>query len=151
MPFYRSITLALCLIASSLYADTTKGKVVRVADGDTMTVLDSSNTQHKIRFAGIDAPEKKQAYGDASKKHLSDKVFNKDVTVEFSNRDMDGRVVGTVFLEGENINKMMVVDGYAWRYITYDKEGVYNESEQAARNDKKGLWKDTNPLESWKF
>jgi hypothetical protein len=48
-----------------------EGRVVGVSDGDTITVLDDSNTQHKIRFTGIDAPEKGQAFGERSKQGLS--------------------------------------------------------------------------------
>jgi endonuclease YncB( thermonuclease family) len=51
--------------------------VVGVSDGDTITVLDDTKTQHKIRFAGIDAPEKGQPYGEQSKQSLSALVFQK--------------------------------------------------------------------------
>lgn len=74
--------LAACLFLFSItaFADQLQGKVVRVADGDTITILDSQNTQHKIRLMGIDAPEKGQPFGDASKRSLSDLVFGKLVT-----------------------------------------------------------------------
>jgi endonuclease YncB( thermonuclease family) len=64
----NSIVLLLVLQAN---ADTLKGKVVHVADGDTITVLDDTHTQHKIRLAGIDAPEKGQAYGQVSKQSMA--------------------------------------------------------------------------------
>lgn len=63
------------------------GKMVGVADGDTVTVLDAGNVQHKVRLTGIDAPEKNQPFGNRSKQSLSDMVFNKTVTVESNKRD----------------------------------------------------------------
>jgi len=63
--------LALCL-ALQPHADTLLGKVINVADGDTITLLDDTNTQHKIRLTGIDAPEKRQALGNVSKQSLAE-------------------------------------------------------------------------------
>jgi len=68
--------LALLLINCSLHAATLQGKVVGVADGDTITVLDATNTQHKIRMQGIDAPEKAQPFGQKSQQSLSQMVQN---------------------------------------------------------------------------
>ncbi len=64
------------------FADSLTGKVVKITDGDTLYVLDANYEQHKIRLAGIDAPERKQAYGLASRKHLASIVAGKQVTVE---------------------------------------------------------------------
>ena len=55
------------------------GRVVGISDGDTITVLDDAQTQHKIRFAGIDAPEKGQAFGERSKQSLSTRRFTEQV------------------------------------------------------------------------
>jgi len=75
-------TLTFLLLAAPAFADTLTGKVIRIADGDTITVLDHTNTQHRIRLQGIDAPEKAQAFGNASRKHLASLVAGKTVTVE---------------------------------------------------------------------
>jgi len=77
----------MLLQAGQILADTIEGRVVGVSDGDTITVLDSTKTQHKIRLAGIDAPESKQAFGQASKKHLSDLVFDRVVTLDCGKPD----------------------------------------------------------------
>jgi endonuclease YncB( thermonuclease family) len=58
-----------------------------VADGETITVLDATSTQHKIRLQGIDAPEKAQPLGQKSKQSLSQLVYNKQVTVEYQKKD----------------------------------------------------------------
>src|SRR5574343_81158 len=101
----RSITL-LCLLTVSLFskAETYTGRVVGVADGDTVTVLDSTNTQHKVRLAGIDAPEKKQAFGQASKENLSNLVYDKIVTIDTSKRDRYQREIGKVIINGRDAN-----------------------------------------------
>jgi endonuclease YncB( thermonuclease family) len=91
------------------------GRVVAIADGDTLTVLDGSNTQHKVRLAGIDAPEKGQAFGT---KALAGKVFKQTVRVEVIDRDRYSREVGRIFLGDRFINMEMVSDGFAWRYVT---------------------------------
>ena len=70
-----------------------------VADGDTITVLDASKVQYKIRLSGIDAPEKAQPFGDRSKQNLARMVFNKDVSIEWSKQDRYGRIVGKVMVQ----------------------------------------------------
>jgi endonuclease YncB( thermonuclease family) len=83
------ITLLIVLLFTHCLAlaDTLTGRVVRVTDGDTIVILDSANTQHKIRLTGIDAPERKQAFGKKSKEHLSDSVAGKFVVVDYTKRD----------------------------------------------------------------
>ena len=101
--------LALAL-SSPAWADFT-GKVVAVADGDTITVLDADQVQHKIRLTGIDAPEKKQPFGNRSKQNLSDMVFNKTVIVETDKRDRYGRELGKVLASGKDVNLEQVCAG----------------------------------------
>ena len=114
------------------------GKVIRVADGDTITILDPSNTQLKIRLNKIDAPEKSQAFGQRSKQHLSDIVFGKSVTVTWDETDRYGRILGTVWLDGRDINLQMVRDGLAWHYKRYDSTPVYAQAETDARASRRG-------------
>lgn len=82
--------------AVNAHAETLSGRTVGVSDEDTITVLDLTNTQHKIRLAGIDAPEKSQPFGQRSKESLSDLVFGRTVTVETDKVDRYGRQVGKV-------------------------------------------------------
>lgn len=90
--------LLLCSTwAIPLYAETLRGKVVGVSDGDTITVLDADKIQYKVRLAGIDAPEKSQAFGERSKQHLGNLVFGKVVYVEWNKTDKYGRTVGKAF------------------------------------------------------
>lgn len=97
------------------------GHVVGVHDGDTVTVLDASKTQHKIRLAGIDAPELKQAFGQKSKQHLSNLVFDKDVVLDCGKTDKYKREVCVVNIDGQDGNLAQVAAGLAWWYRAYAK------------------------------
>lgn len=73
--------LVVMLIAScAANAETLSGRVVGVSDGDTITVLDGSRQQHKIRLLGVD-PEKAMPFGQRSKESLSRLVFERDEDV----------------------------------------------------------------------
>ena len=91
-------------VSTTILADTLAGKVVGVADGDTITVLDGQQTQHKIRLMGIDAPEKAQPFGQNSKQSLSDLVFDRSVSVEWKKLDRYQRIVGKVQINGQDAN-----------------------------------------------
>ena len=116
-----SVMLVLCLVFQ-VQADTLLGKVIDVADGDRITVLDADKVQHKIRLAGIDAPEKKQAFGNRSKESLSDLVFDRTVNVETEKRDRYGRKIGKVLVNGQDVNLVQVDRRMAWFYREYQRE-----------------------------
>jgi endonuclease YncB( thermonuclease family) len=127
------------------------GKVVKIADGDTLTILDSANTQHKIRIAGIDAPEKAQPFGAKARENLAGKVFGQMVRVEVIDIDRYRRGVGRIFLGDRFVNMEMVRDGFAWRYVTYDKPGEFTAAEAEAREHHRGLWADRDPVPPWEW
>lgn len=151
------LLLALWLLVSAQQQQSVTGKVVGVADGDTITVLDTSNRQHKIRFQGIDAPESAQAFGQRAKQNLSEMVFGKVVTVHADKTDKYGRTVGKVLLDGRDINLEQLRAGMAWFYRHYANElsdadrKSYDAAEAEARAAKRGLWADANPLPPWDF
>lgn len=158
-----SIFLLCIAISSIAHANAISGKVVAISDGDTITVLDTSNQPHKIRLSGIDAPEKKQAFGKRSKEHLSDLVFSKPVEVEWTKRDKYKRIVGKVLVaaldcRGDDCPKTLdvglaqVTVGLAWWYRQYSKEQSvgdqerYEIAEAEARAKRVGLWADDEPI-----
>lgn len=151
------IAAGLMLAALTCTAVTIEGKVVGVADGDTITVLDDTRNQHKVRLAGIDAPEKKQSFGNRSNQSLSDLVFNKDVVVETNKRDKYKRSVGKVLVDGVDVNLEQVKRGMAWHYKAYAREQsafdrkVYAETEMEARAVRRGVWADAEPMPPWEF
>jgi endonuclease YncB( thermonuclease family) len=153
------ITLLFALLISSCltHADTLTGRVVRVTDGDTIVVLDSANTQHKIRLTGIDAPERKQAFGTKSKEHLSDSVAGKFVVVDYNKRDYYKRILGKVLLNNEDMNLEQIRAGLAWHYKKYQNEQtptdreLYSKAEIEAREARRGLWYDPEPVPPWEY
>jgi endonuclease YncB( thermonuclease family) len=151
------VLVALLLQAGQILAATIEGRVVGVSDGDTITVLDGTKTQHKIRLAGIDAPESKQAFGQASKKHLSDLVFGKQVTIDCGKTDRYKREVCVVLVDGQDANLAQVKAGMAWWYRQYQKEQTprhraeYEAAESAAKAGRVGLWGDAAALPPWEW
>ena len=152
-----SFAAALLLASLTCNAATIEGKVVGVADGDTITVLDATNTQHKIRLSGIDAPEKKQPFGNHSKESLSELVFAKTVTVETDKLDKYKRNVGKVQVNGVDANLEQVKRGMAWHYKAYEREQpavdrkAYSDAENEANAARRGLWSDADPVPPWVF
>ena len=143
--------ILLLVLTATLQAEEIRGKVVSIADGDTITVLDSEKVQHKIRLEGIDAPEKGQAFGTKSKEKMSELVGEMDVVVTWEKRDRYGRILGDVHLGDRHINLEMVQDGLAWHYKQYSKSKELAEAEDEARRTKKGLWADKSPEPPWEF
>jgi endonuclease YncB( thermonuclease family) len=147
----------LLLLALSCNAELIQGRVVAVADGDTVTVLDANRAQHKIRLAGIDAPEKTQSFGQRSKQSLSDLVFNRNVVVETEKRDRYGREVGKILVGELAVNLTQIRRGMAWFYRQYGKElsvvdrHLYDAAEGEALVAKRGLWTDAVPVPPWDY
>ena len=151
------LSLSLCLVANLSVAGTIAGKVVGVSDGDTVTVLDASHVQHKVRLEGIDAPEKAQPYGQRSKENLSKWVFGREVVVETTKTDKYQRAVGKVLVNRVDANLEQVKAGFAWHYKEYSKEQSppdrirYAQAEDLARSSKLGLWREVNPMPPWQW
>lgn len=151
------ITAFLVLLPSLASAQTLTGKVVGIADGDTLTLLDSTNAQHRIRLAGIDSPEKGQPFGDHCKKSLSDLVYGRTVEVESSKLDRYGRVIGKVLLDGLDANLEQINRGCGWHYKKYQNEQPledrlsYTRAEANARGVGEGLWRDKDPVPPWEW
>ena len=152
----RAISLMLLLFFPIVVsADTLIGKVVKITDGDTLVVLDASNTQHKIRLSGIDAPETNQPFGKRSKEALSALVAGQRVEVDWHKHDRYGRIVGKVIAQGKDVNLAQVRTGMAWWYRKYANEqsrvdqGIYAATEAKARVSGVGLWGDKDPIPPW--
>ena len=93
------------------------GKVVKISDGDTATVLGSEFREVKIRFNGIDTPESKQPFGTKAKEALGNLIFGKTVTVLDCGKDRYKRTLGFVRVDGVDVNAMMVRQGFAWQAL----------------------------------
>jgi endonuclease YncB( thermonuclease family)/methylphosphotriester-DNA--protein-cysteine methyltransferase len=129
-----------------------EGKVINVHDGDTVTLLDQNNRKTNIRLQGIDAPELKQAFGAAAQENLSRLVLGKQVTIYWTKLDKYRRTVGTIMLDGRDVNIEQVKAGVAWHFKKYEDEQTpedrrtYAVAEQEARAAKLGLWSDEKSM-----
>jgi micrococcal nuclease len=160
MPMRKPLSLLVLLFLALLFsapagADQFTGTVVRVIDGDTVEVLEADKAAHRVRLAGIDTPERGQAFGTRAKQALLARVGGETVTVEWDKRDRYRRIIGKLVLEGQDVNLSMVEDGYAWWYRKYAREqseidrGLYEAAEERARHARTGLWRDPEPVSPW--
>lgn len=151
----NTVTAALTGSTSLTYTCNLEGKVIKVSDGDTITVMDTAKEKYKIRLAGIDAPEKKQGFGQAARKELSGLVAGKEVCVSWHKKDKYGRLVGSVLVDDQLVNLHMVQSGYAWHYKRFANEQleeereVYSAAEETARLETIGLWSEPEPVAPW--
>lgn len=127
------------------------GTVVKVADGDTFTILTDQNEQIRVRLHGIDAPEKGQDFSQVSKQYLTDMVLHKTVELISTKKDQYGRVVAVVNVDQLIVNEEMLKAGLAWHYKEHDKNQGWHEMELAARRGKLGLWSQRDPVPPWQF
>jgi len=155
---FLGLVLGVGLLVSALAAaDTLSGRVVRVVDGDTLVLLVSGHDQERIRLAGIDCPERGQAFGTKAKEALARLAAGKDVTVEWGKRDRYGRIVGKVIADGEDVNLALVREGMCWWYRKYAHEQtpadrvLYEDAEAKAREKRLGLWRDSKPVPPWEW
>lgn len=153
--FARYVLAVSCLLASIANAGTYSARVVAISDGDTLTVLDESMRQHKIRLAGIDAPEKRQPFGTQSKQHLSDLVFGKQVEADCIKVDRYHRQICKITFNGVDANLEQVKAGMAWWYRTYSQDQakvdqtLYAAAEKDARENRRGLWREPEAMAPW--
>ncbi len=145
----RVVALGIFLLARCAYADFS-GKVVNVADGDTLTVL-REYEQVKVRMVEIDAPEKGQAFGNRSKQALARLVQGKQVEVREEGTDRYGRTLGRVYQAGLDVNAEMVRLGMSWVYVRYAKDQSLYQIEAEAKVQQRGLWVDKVPVPPWEW
>ena len=156
LPLTRQMTLfahlsaaAMTLASLTAYADFT-GKVVAVADGDTITVL-HDKAQVKVRLTEIDAPEKAQAFGNRSKQSLTDLCLDKTAVLAEKGKDRYGRTLARVTCNGTDVNAEQVRRGLAWAYTKYLTDPQIKVIEAEARAAKSGLWHDDKPVPPWEW
>jgi endonuclease YncB( thermonuclease family) len=136
---------------SSVYV----GKAVKVSDGDTITLETRDFERVRVRFYGIDAPEKSQPGGPQAMEALRDLIANREVAVEEVDTDRYSRVVGLVRVNGQLLNLAMVEGGWAWLYPDYcrlaDLCPAIAKAEKKAKSQAAGLWAEPNPIPPWRW
>ena len=146
--FIKTFPLLSGLILLSLMAGAPAGdlscRVTAVLDGDTADCYDGRE-KYRIRLNHIDAPEKSQPFGRASKRNLSDMIYGKTVTAEIEGQDRYGRYLGVIYIDGVNVNVRQTEDGMAWAYRSASTGKEYVFGEMFARDRRLGLWQDPFP------
>lgn len=129
---------------------TITGKVVKVADGDTITVL-VGKQQHRVRLEGIDCPETGQPFGQPAKQFTSKQCFGKTVSVKVTGKGRYGRLLGDVLVKDKSVNRALLAAGLAWHYRYYNKDKTLAALEKAAQARRTGLWLDKSPIAPWEW
>jgi endonuclease YncB( thermonuclease family) len=161
MKSYSFGSLLFGLIVTLCFAGNTSassffGKVIEINDADVITVF-NLNRPVRVKLLGVDAPEKDQFYGDVAKIHLRDLILDKLVSVEYSGIASNGSLIGRVLVNGTDVGAQMIRDGVAWYdpthniHLTEMDRDIYTKSEQAARDEKRGLWQADHPVAPWEF
>jgi len=127
------------------------GIVIKISDGDTITILDNLNKTYRIRLYGIDCPEKGQDYFQVAKDYLGDLCFQKTVYIQIMHTDQYKRPVAKVYVDSLELNYLLLKEGLAWQYTAYDKSRHYQKAQEEAKIKKKNIWSLRNPIAPWEF
>lgn len=154
----RLLSASLILLFSiATHAEELTGRVVDVASGDSITIVDSASMEYKVRLSGIDAPEKQQPFGAESRKSLADLVYGKEVTIYWIKRDYHKRVVGKVMLNKLDVNLEQIKRGMAWVFKHFmddpysQDQADYADAQEVAEDRHLGLWSQRDPIPPWEF
>jgi len=153
--FTSALLLVLLQAAAHAGPGLLPGRIVRVTDGDTVTLQDEHQTLHKIRLAGIDAPESKMPYGQTATLFLTALVLGKELEAVTYKQDRYGRTIATLMLGAQDVSLAMIQAGMAWHYKHYAKEQpaaqaqAYAQAEVLARTQNLALWQDSDPDAPW--
>jgi endonuclease YncB( thermonuclease family) len=151
------VAVLLMTLTAPVWADELRGSVLAVVEGETLLLLAADNSQHRIRLAGIDAPEKDQPFGDRSKQNLAKLTHGGGIRANCPKRDSYGWQVCKVYVRGQDIGLRQVYDGMAWWYRAHAQDQSatdrqrYAREEYEAREGKRGLWADPSPTPPWEW
>jgi len=149
--FSRVLVLFLFLTSTCTTTQYLSGEVVRVADGDTFTML-VEGQQQRIRLHGIDCPEKGQPYSRVATQFTKDMLALGKVKVQRMDTDRYGRVVGIVLINDTiNLNERLLAAGLAWHYKNYDRNPEWAQLERIAKAAKQGLWVEKDATAPWEW
>lgn len=150
------IVLGIAVPTSSTASQIT-GRVLAIADGDTLTVLDDGRVAHRLRIDAIDAPERTQPYGQRARRSLAGLAHGRPATADCPKTDRYGRAVCRVVIDGVDVGLEQLKRGLAWHYLRYAHEqpaalrAEYARAEEAARDQRAGLWSSAAPIAPWDY
>lgn len=147
---YAFLLYVLCIFITNAQAQSIEGRVIKITDGDTFTLLTNSYTQTKVRLAEIDAPERGQPFATQAKQAFATLCFGKTVKVTFTKKDRYQRVIGYVSTHNAmNVNEWLVENGFAWQFEKYSSSFRLKQLQAQAKQNGKGLWSQPNPTPPW--
>jgi len=152
---YLSTILLICSCNSQNdYASSnipSSGKVIAIVDGDTYDILLDDDRTIRIRMEGIDAPEKGMPFYRVAKDYLGDLCFKKRIRLEITGKDNHDRTLAFSYRDdGIELSHQMIKAGLAWHFKKYSKDSTLSNLEIEAKNLKRGLWIDDNPMQPWR-
>ena len=133
------IPIILCVFCILSHAQKV-ATVQRIKDGDTY-VLRAGTIEFTVRMKNIDAPEKSQIGGLSSLLFVDSLLKNKNVEYDSIGIDRYGRTLATLKLDGKRVDSIIVINGWAWQYVAYNKETLLATLMQQAIANRAGLWK----------
>jgi endonuclease YncB( thermonuclease family) len=146
----RALIISLTLTSTALAEEFT-GKIVSVSEGDLLTLLHKGKPE-RVRLHGIDCPERRQPFGKQAKRFTSQFVYGKTVTVTVFGLNRSGQAIGEVSLsDGRVLNQELLKAGLAWWDRKSSDASNLGALEAEAREVKRGLWDDPNPIPPWKW
>ncbi|CAM2906705.1 nuclease [Chryseobacterium flavum] len=141
-----------CLFFPALIFSQTSGKVIKISDGDTITILLEGNQQKKLRLAEVDCPENGQAFGKNAKQFTSSQVFGKTVSFVETTKDRYGRSIAMVYYDGgKYLSKELIKEGFGWWYFPFSKDTSLGKLQENAQRRKAGLWQDVHAVAPWEY
>jgi endonuclease YncB( thermonuclease family) len=135
------------LLNPDVYSQKYEGTIIRIIDGDTYVFLTATGS-FTVRMLGIDAPERDQPFSRESSEFLS-RYLNKEAVIKVNGTDKDDRSVGTLYVNGRDINLLSVRGGFAWHYKRYSDDKDYAAAEEYAQRNKLKIWSLPNPIPPW--
>lgn len=155
MKLLRSLSAAaLCLlVCTSVFAQKLvfQGKVVEVIDGSTVVVETPTPTRFVAKCPATIAPSMDESAGEQSRQRLSDRLLNRTVAVEYLKPAENGRIVGMILLNEDDVCLEQIRAGWA----SFDRErqsdlsastrDVYKAGEARARHGQVGVWATGSP------
>ncbi|AZA92660.1 nuclease [Chryseobacterium nakagawai] len=144
--------MLMSLLFPAILFSQTSGKVIKISDGDTITVLLKGNTQKKLRLAEVDCPENGQAFGKNAKQFTSAQVFGKTVTFKETSTDRYGRSIAKIYYDNDKyLSKEVIKAGMGWWYFSYSKDDSLGKLQEKAQQKKIGLWQDVHAVAPWEY
>ena len=142
-----SMAFVLIILAISTHATNRYGTVERVVDGDTIVFNVGDAKNERVRLADIDTPELDQPWGGEAKAALKGWAENRRAQIRIVDTDRYGRLVATVWIDGQNINRRLVAEGHAWVYRRYLRDQALPGLEASAKASGIGLWSGKDAVE----